>query len=140
MVAERHNLSRRAVLGATVGAPALLMPGTAPAEAPGNSWEQAFTELQEAEARLASFVAYERGLPLQFRAWPACEAIDERFNDLEGLRIDALKRLLRVPAPHLRSLSLKIDLTVDEEVATLTDGDRCLAMLKADARRLAYGR
>jgi hypothetical protein len=46
-----------------------------------------------------------------------------------------------VPAPHstpdLTVLALKIELVVDEEVSTLADGERCLAVLKADGWRLA---
>jgi hypothetical protein len=139
MVADRNNLSRRAVLGASVGAPAMLVCSPAPAADLRQPWERALAAFRHAEARLACFLAQEASLSAQARTWPGCEAIEEGFNDLECLRIDALKRLLRVPAPNLRSLSLKVDLTVDEEVATLTGGERCLAMLKADARRLAYG-
>jgi hypothetical protein len=45
---------------------------------------------------------------------------------LDGARNAALKRLLRAPAPDLPALAPKIDLAVDEEVATLAGGERCL--------------
>jgi hypothetical protein len=64
-------------------------------------------------------------------------AAEERFNDLECARLAALKRLLRAPAPDLRALALKIELAVDEEVATLDGGERYLLVLKADGWRLA---
>jgi hypothetical protein len=45
------------------------------------------------------------------------------------------------PAPHtvvdLPAFALKIEFAVDEEVATLAGGERCLAVLKADRWRLA---
>jgi hypothetical protein len=37
----------------------------------------------------------------------------------------------------LPALALKIELVVDEEVATLAGRERCLAVLKADGWRLA---
>ena len=125
MVAARHNLTRRAVLGAAAGMPALMAASGAAAWPSRQRWDAALVAFRQAQARLACLG---RGVP------------DEVFNDLECLRIDALRRLLRVPAPDLRSLSLKVELTVDEEVATLTGGQACLAALKADARRLAHGR
>jgi hypothetical protein len=67
----------------------------------------------------------------------AHEPDEDRYDAINGAFHRALRRLLRTPAPDLRALSLKIDLAVDHEIAELTGGDRCLAVLKADARRLA---
>jgi hypothetical protein len=147
MAAGRHNLTRRALLGAVVGmsalpgavagAPVLLGAGGARAAEPGRSWARALAAFRRAGARLAAHRAYEAGLPAPLRAFPFSEPLDERFNDLECARLDALRRLLLVPAPDLRTLSLKVDLIVDEDAASLDGGERCLAVLKADARRLA---
>ncbi|HEV2746951.1 MAG TPA: hypothetical protein VGW34_06595 [Allosphingosinicella sp.] len=46
-------------------------------------------------------------------------AFKDRLNSLDSARDAALKRLLRTPAPDLPALALKIELAVDEEVATL---------------------
>ena len=43
----------------------------------------------------------------------------------------------QVPGADPPALALKIELAVDEEVATLAGGERCLAVLKADGWRLA---
>lgn len=65
------------------------------------------------------------------------EPYEDRLNDLEIAQSSALKRLLRTPAPDLPALALKIDLAIDQEVATLAGGERGLAVLKADGWRLA---
>lgn len=65
------------------------------------------------------------------------QPVEDRLNALDRARDTALKRLLRTPAPALPDLALKIELIVDEEVATLAGGERCLAVLKADGWRLA---
>jgi hypothetical protein len=159
MAAGRHNLTRRALLGAVVGASALpgavvgasALPGAVAGAAtlPGargahaadarRPWERALAAFRRAEARLDARRAYEAGLPAALRAFPLSEQLDEVFNDLACARLRALQRLLQVPAPDLGTLSLKVDLIVDEEVATLHGDERCLAVLKADARRLAQG-
>ena len=132
MAAGRHNLSRRAVLGAVAGAcasrhwaevAAAASGRAAPSPAPSR-WTRALAGFRRAEARLAA-------LP------PGTS--DDLFDDFECARLGALRRLLRAPAPDPRALSLKIDLIVDEDVATLTGAEPCLAALKADARRLAHG-
>ena len=87
-------------------------------------------------------------IPYDFAADPEARAavsasltgfqpFEDRLNVLGSARDAALKRLLRTPAPDLPALALKIELAVDEEVATLAGGERCLAVLKADGRRLA---
>ena len=74
----------------------------------------ALAAYRHAEARLADFAACVARLAPERRAFPARVPLEERFNDLECVRLAALRRLLRAPAPDL-------------------------AALKADARRLAYG-
>lgn len=46
-------------------------------------------------------------------------------------------RLLLIPAPDLPALATKIGLAVDHAVVENDGGDPCLALLKADALRLA---
>jgi hypothetical protein len=65
--------------------------------------------------------------------------LEDRADDLECARLDALRRLLRLPAPDLAALALKIELAVDNEAWELTGAETCLAALKADARRLCRG-
>jgi hypothetical protein len=90
-------------------------------------------------------------IPYDFAADPEARAavsaslagfqpFEDRLNAVGSVRDAALKRLLRTPAPDLPALALKIELAVDEEVATLAGGERCLAVLKADGWRLAERR
>jgi hypothetical protein len=183
MVAGRHNLTRRALLGAAVGAcavpaavrgqvarrlldsdvgllpfglslskpstssdPAAQKERTALRQAQGERggggaalrrWTRALAAYRRAEARLAALRAEEALLPAAARAYPACEPLEERFNDLECVRLASLRRLLRAPAPDLAALARKIALTVDDQAWELAGAQSCLAVLKADARRLA---
>jgi hypothetical protein len=43
---------------------------------------------------------------------------------------------MKVRAPDLAALALKIELAIDEEVGSLAGGEACLAALKRDVRRL----
>jgi hypothetical protein len=137
MAAGRHNLTRRALLGMCFGAPVLFGGGGASATSPRDRWTRALAAFRRAEARLAAFQQAEAQLPAAARAFPACEPLEERFNDLECARLDALRRLLRPPAPDLPAFARKIHLTIDDQAWELTDSEPCLAALKADARRLA---
>jgi hypothetical protein len=65
--------------------------------------------------------------------------LDETSGDHLGAFYRALERLLRTPAPDVPALAMKIKLAVDHEIGSLIDNERCLAALKADARRLASG-
>jgi hypothetical protein len=85
---------------------------------------------------VAAFKAEEALLPAARRAFP-CEDLEEGFGRLDSLRFAALRRLLRLPAPDLAALSLKLDLAVADQAWELTGAEDCLAGLAADARRLA---
>jgi hypothetical protein len=146
MAAGRHNLSRRAVLGVVAGACAShpLAPGQLlatvplPAAAAGR-WARGLAVFRRAEARLAAFRRAEALLPPAARAFPACAPLEERFDDLECARLAALRRLLPIPAPDLAAFALKLALAIDDQAWELTDAEEYLAVLKADARRLAGG-
>jgi hypothetical protein len=165
MTAARHNPTRRALLGAAVFAPVLVAGsgGAAGAASVGRRrWDRALAALRDAEAAVAACRARDylpaheihaaiRGrwpIPYDFAADPEARAavsaslaefqpFEDRLNALGDARDAAQKRLLRTPAPDLPALALKIELIVDEEVATLAGGERCLAALKADGWRLA---
>ena len=183
MAPARHNLTRRALLGAGVGAPLALAaarPGerlvpfgvrsacagpvedpSAPSapfpqakEGPGRTgggdrgreqtaarrrWQRALAGYARAEARLADLRAHIESLPPEARAFPACEPLDDRFDDLECARLAALRRLLRLRAPDLPALALKIHRIVDDQAWELTGAEPAFAVLKADARRLCGG-
>ena len=184
MAPARHNLTRRALLGAGVGACALpaaaacgngaadpffsFGPGSAgpePAEGSKPSlpsqerralrqaqgeraaedrdlrarWSRALAACRRAEARVAAFKAAEAQLPAERRAFPACAPLEEEYGRLDSLRLAALRRLLRHPAPDLAALSLKLDLAVADSAWELDGCETCLEAMAADARRLAAG-
>ncbi|HEX8527024.1 hypothetical protein [Allosphingosinicella sp.] len=85
-------------------------------------WDRVLARFRKAEAALASVAHAED---------------DELYNRLVGRFNRALRGLVRTPAPDLAAFSAKLDLAVDQEVATLTGGEACMAALKRDARRLA---
>ena len=64
------------------------------------------------------------------------EPLEEHLNDLVEAMTAAIMRLLQIPAPDLPALAIKIALAVHAVVEN-DGGDRCLALLKADARRFA---
>jgi len=61
------------------------------------------------------------------------------FGRLLGAHNEALRRLLKAPAPDPGGLAAKIALMIEHEVATLDGGEACLAAILADARRFAAG-
>ncbi len=64
------------------------------------------------------------------------EALEPVYMGLLGEHSAALVRVMRVRAPDLKALAVKIELAVDEEIWSLTGGEACLAALKRDVRRL----
>lgn len=120
MAARDHRVSRRALLGAAVAValPVSIRPAQAEGAAP---WSRALFRFREAEAAMRAA-----------EGQPDEDEFDRRLDRCYS----ALRCLLRLPAPDLRALAAKIELVVDHEVGTLTGGERCLAVLKADARRL----
>jgi hypothetical protein len=55
---------------------------------------------------------------------------------LLGEHAAALVRVMKVGAPDLAALAVKIELAIDQEVGSVTGGELCLAVLKRDVRRL----
>jgi hypothetical protein len=125
-------------------------------------WDRALAILREAEAAVAAYrtsdylpalevhaaIRARWPIPYDFASDPEARAavraslaefqpFEDRLNARHVKREVALNRLLRNPAPDLPALALKIELIVDEEVATLAGGERCLAAPKADGWRLA---
>lgn len=156
MAAARHNLSRRAVLGAGIGACAFVpstglstVPTAAQRDAlkagrrsPGaesrRRWALTLDAYRRAEIRVAAFKAEEARLPAERRAFP-CEALEERFARFDGFRLAALRRLLRLPPPDLPTLAVKLDLAVADQAWELDGCEDCLSAIAADLRRFAYG-
>jgi hypothetical protein len=161
VAAARHNLSRRAVLGVGTAACALaaaarghvllrvsiserpLSPGAAESSrghvqvhVPSLRWDRSLVAYRRAEARVAAFKAEEAQVPAARRTFP-CDDLEERFARLDGLRLAALRRLLRLAAPDLAALALKLDLAVADQAWELDGCETCLAAISADARRLA---
>ncbi len=158
MAAGRHNLTRRAVLGAAFAAPAVLGDCVAPAAAATQRWDRSLAALERAKAAEWTFrdgpmAAAERAWEAVRARWPsdhdfaadptAEAALDaafaahgrweKRLNDLEAAHQRAIQRLLLVPAPDLPALAAKIELAVDHEAWESEEGERCMASLKADA-------
>ena len=158
MAAGRHNLTRRALLGVGAVLPVLPAAGlgseASEAAAGGSAagdegaqeaakaarrWGRTLRAYRRAEARVAAFKAEEALLPPERREWPAVRVLEERFGDLDSLRLAALRRLFLIPAPDLAALSLKLDFAVADQAWELTGCETCLEAAAADARRLAHG-
>jgi hypothetical protein len=152
MAAPTHNPSRRALLGAAVALPLLGGAGRhceqgsdaaiqtrAPtgllrsARNDESAWRRALARFEQAEAELRAFERLTEGASMEEEA---------ALQDGHDQRIDAfcaaLRRLLRTPAPDLAALAAKIALAIDHDAGGLTGGEACLAVLRRDARRLAW--
>jgi hypothetical protein len=130
------------VLGAGVGvcAAAAHSPAAAAGAKPSRArWTHTLAAYRRAEARVAAFKAEEALLPPERREWPAVKPLEERFGDLDSLRLAALRRLFRFPAPDLAALSLKLDLALADQAWELEGCESCLEVMANDARRLAAG-
>ena len=64
------------------------------------------------------------------------EGLQDVYDARLGEHSEALRRLMKVRAPDLAALAVKIELLIDEEVGSLTGGEACMAALKRDVRRL----
>jgi hypothetical protein len=85
---------------------------------------------------VAAFEAEERLVPAERREL-AADALEERFERLDKLRLAAVRRLLRLPATDLPALVLKLDLAVAEQAWEDSGSEDCLVLIAADARRIS---
>jgi hypothetical protein len=94
-------------------------------------WQRALAGLEAAEATVRAVERATAG-----RTAEEEEALEPVYMARLGENTSALLRLMKVPAPNLPALALKIELAIDQEVGSLTGGELCLAALKRDVRRL----
>lgn len=85
-------------------------------------WDRALARFRRAEAALAAVAHTED---------------DNLYDRVLGRFNDALRRLLRSPAPNVAALAAKLGLAVRHLAWELTGGEACMAALLRDARRLA---
>lgn len=140
------EVSRRALLGAVVALP--LVGSAAPSESKLQSsarvanwtpdevrgdgkWKRALACLEAAEAEMRAVERATAGGSAEEE-----EALQEVYDARLGDHSAALLRLMKVRAPDLAALALKIELAIDQEVGTLAGGELCLAALRRDVRRL----
>jgi hypothetical protein len=149
MAAAQHNPTRRALLGAALGAP--LLPrhceersdeAIQAAEAvqggllrsarnDGGAWYDALAAFRAAKAQVAAIEAATAGRSAdEEEAWlpqheAACDAMGE-----------ALDRTLAAPAPDLRAFAAKLELLFAQAIEPGAVDDAVAAALLADSRRL----
>lgn len=155
MASREHSFTRRAVLGAAVAVPvAAGVGGSAsarpsppaasrralplPRKAGEGKWSEALAAYRAAKGAQDRFDLATRAAAAgpRGRSFAEQKKMDDRFGDYLVATCNAVRRLVRTPAPDLAALGVKIALVVDERVAELDGGEGCMATLKADARRL----
>jgi hypothetical protein len=94
-------------------------------------WRRALARLEAAEAEVRAVERATAGGTAEEE-----EALEPVYMARLGEHMAALLRLMKVRAPDLPALALKIELAIDQEVGTLSGGELCLTMLKRDVRRL----
>lgn len=94
-------------------------------------WLRALARLEAAEAEVRAVERATAGGTAEEE-----EALEQVYMARLGEHKAALLRLMKVRAPDLPALALKIELAIDREVGSLTGGELCLAALKRDVRRL----
>jgi hypothetical protein len=94
-------------------------------------WQRALARLWAVEAEVRAVEGATAGGTAEEE-----EALEPVYMALLGKHSAALLRLMKVRAPDLSALALKIELAIDEEIGSLTGGEACLAAVKRDVRRL----
>jgi hypothetical protein len=94
-------------------------------------WQRALARLRDVEAEVRAVARATAGGTAEEE-----EALEPVYMALLGEHTKALLRLMRVRAPDLAALALKIELAIDEEIGSLTGGEACLAAVKRDVGRL----
>ena len=97
----------------------------------GGAWRKALARFHAVEAEVRAIERATAGGTVEEE-----EALEAVYLARLGEHSAALRRLMRVRAPDLAALALKIELAIDEEVGSLSGGELCLAALKRDVRRL----
>jgi hypothetical protein len=162
MAGGQHTSTRRQVLGAAVVLPVLSavegpLVGSVGAEGPLHRashgppprpgedlvagewqsfavtvWDRAVAAYLAAAGEVARIEATTRGATFEEES-----EREEAYGVAGDAMYDALRGLLRSPAPDLAALACKIELIVEHDVGTLTGGEACIAALLGDVRRLA---
>ena len=96
------------------------------------AWRLTAAAVTEAEAALAAADATQAGARSRAEEFALEEVYSDRLADL----YEAVRALLRTPAPNVAALAVKVCLVVDHEVATLERAAPCMAAVKADAMRI----
>jgi len=94
-------------------------------------WRRALARLEAVEAEVRAVERATAGGSAEEE-----EALEPVYMALLGEHEAALLRLMKVRAPDLPALALKIEQAIDREVGSLTGGELCLAAVKRDVRRL----
>jgi hypothetical protein len=94
-------------------------------------WQRALTRLRAVEAEIRAIEQATAGGTAEEE-----EALQAVYDARLGDHTAALIGLMKVRAPDLAALALKIELAVDQEVGSLTGGELGLAALKRDVRRM----
>jgi hypothetical protein len=94
-------------------------------------WQRALARLEAAEAEVRAVARMTAGGTAEEE-----EALQEVYDARLGEHSAALRRLMKVRAPDLPALAIKIELAIDKDVGSLAGGELCLAALKRDVRRL----
>jgi hypothetical protein len=155
MASREHSFTRRALLGAAVAVPVAAGVGGSDAARPSppaasrrapplpqrageEKWAAALAAYREARAAQERFdlATREGAAGARGRSFAEQRKLDDRFGDYLVATCNAVRRLMRTPAPDLAALGVKIVPVVDERGWELIGGERCMAVLKADARRL----
>jgi hypothetical protein len=149
----RLGLTRRAVLSAVIAVPVVAgvgssssacassadLPSPQPSPLKGEgAWISALAAYRKAKEAQDRFdlTTREATAGPRGRSFAEQRKMDDRFGDYLVATCNAVRRLMRTPAPDLEALGLKIALIVDQRGWELTGGERGMAVLKADARRL----
>jgi hypothetical protein len=94
-------------------------------------WQRALADLRAVEAEVRAVARATAGGTAEEE-----EALEPVYMSLLGAHRVALVQLMKVRAPDLPALAVKIELAIDEEIQSLTGGEACLAAVRRDVRRL----
>jgi hypothetical protein len=94
-------------------------------------WRRALARLRAAEAEVRAVERATAGGTAEEE-----EVLEPVYMARLGEQTAALLALMKVRAPDLAAVALKIELAIDHDVGSLNGGELCLAALKRDVRRL----